>query len=95
MIKLKKDERKIIMKYGLSLSETGAAEANVYISRVDGKDVLIADERAGFIGEPFIVSGEKKIKAELNHENACIMRKLFPFTAPARTAPWVWGIGLA
>ncbi len=67
--------------YPLSMNKTD--KGNVYMTNVDGKDVLIADESLGFIGEPFTVSGDKKIKAELNHDNACVLRELFPFTAPS------------
>lgn len=66
--------------YPLSMNKTDVGI--IYMTKVDGKDVLIADERAGFYGEPFISSGNKTIKAELNHENACILRRLFPFTSP-------------
>lgn len=46
------------------------------------KDYLIAEEGLGFTGCSFSANGKEWFKCELNHENASVMRKLFPFTAP-------------
>ena len=46
-------------------------------------DYLVADTDAGFSGESFTAAdGTTKILAPLTHENAVVLRKLFPFTAP-------------
>lgn len=67
--------------YPLSVNKTDAG--NVYMAMVGGKDVLIAEKDVGLIGKSFTsADGKKVILAELNHENACILRKLFPYTAP-------------
>lgn len=46
------------------------------------KDVFIADVNSGLIGDFILFDGERKVQAELNHENACILRDIFPFTGP-------------
>jgi hypothetical protein len=69
--------------YGIYPSSVNEiVNGSVCMARMDGKDVLLADERIGLIGESFMLQGSKAVKAELTHENACIIRKLFPFTAP-------------
>ena len=45
-------------------------------------DWLIADGDIGFCGETFEACGKTCCKAPLSHDNACILRSLFPFTAP-------------
>ena len=54
-------------------------------------DAIIADSELGFGGDT--VDGS--ICAPLNHENAVLLRKLFPFTAPVRvlTAERSFGVG--
>lgn len=47
------------------------------------KDYFIAEDGLGFIGSRFTANGKTWTKCELSHENAVIMRKLFPFTAPS------------
>jgi hypothetical protein len=55
------------------------------MAREEGGDALIAvaegGERPPFAGKDL---GEGRLRAELNHENALALRKLFPFTAPSR-----------
>jgi hypothetical protein len=63
---------------------------NKSINKIDGKDVcmagaggetvIIADKGLGFSGES---TGDDKVIAPLNHENAIRLRKLFPWTAPS------------
>ncbi len=43
--------------YPLYMNKTD--KGNVYMTNVDGRDVLIADESLGFIGEHFTVSGDR------------------------------------
>jgi hypothetical protein len=46
-------------------------------------DILVADLAAGFSGDQFTNSaGTNRIVAHLSHENAIILRDIFPFTAP-------------
>ena len=48
----------------------------------DDKDFLIVNgKNPGFSGEPL---ADGKIKAPLNHENAAVLRRIFPFTVPGR-----------
>ncbi len=64
------------------------------VHTVNGVRVFMADEGGvtsiyatgdvGFVGEAVTIDGEKATKAALTHENACVLRKLFPFTAPIR-----------
>lgn len=46
------------------------------------KDLLIVTEGYGFQGESVQVGETAWTAAELNHENAEVLRKVFPFTAP-------------
>ena len=62
--------------------EIGGSPVEIFMARdaVTGEDFLVADgENTGFSGEK-IAGG--KIKAPLTHDNAGILRKLFPFTSP-------------
>lgn len=47
-------------------------------------DYLVAKPGLGFEGETVTVNHESRILAPLSHRNADAMRKLYPFTAPAR-----------
>ncbi|MDR1177124.1 MAG: tagaturonate epimerase family protein [Treponema sp.] len=53
----------------------------VFMARDGNEDLIIADHVPGFRGRDL---EEGVIAASLNHENACVLRKLFPFTAPGR-----------
>jgi hypothetical protein len=68
-------------------------EFDVYdLSRHDGlfmvgdadRDYLVADPRLGFSGEKVTSAKKEWVLAPLSHENACILRRLYPFTAPSR-----------
>ena len=48
----------------------------------DRKDIIISEEKFGFIGEKTLAGEKTFYKNELNHENANTLRKVFPFTAP-------------
>ena len=54
-------------------------------------DVIIADATLGFAGK----ANDGETIAPLTHENAMLLRKLFPFTAPVRVlnAPRSFGVG--
>ena len=73
-------------EYGIypnSVHTTGLGVV-VFMARLADEDYLIAQGKAGFIGETFFnAAGEACIKAPLTHENAQILRILFPFTAPS------------
>ncbi|MDL2228817.1 tagaturonate epimerase family protein [Treponema sp. OttesenSCG-928-L16] len=65
--------------YEQSIHTTGTSE--VFMAR-DGLDtVIIAVNNPGFAGTDI---GGGKVKAPLTHENAELLRRLFPFTAPSR-----------
>lgn len=52
---------------------------------IDGDEtVIIATGDVGFSGEKLTSGGVSYVKAPLVHENAEVLRKLFPFTAPIR-----------
>ena len=54
----------------------------VFLAKEDGVDVIVVQgKNPGFKGEK-LQGG--KLKAPLNHKNAEVLRKVFPFTAPAR-----------
>ncbi|MDR1654827.1 MAG: tagaturonate epimerase family protein [Treponema sp.] len=53
----------------------------VFMARDGNEDLIIADHVSGFCGRDL---EEGVIAAALNHENACVLRRLFPFTAPGR-----------
>ena len=48
----------------------------------DGKDKIISEKIFGFIGEKTLAGDNTFYKSDLNHENANVLRKIFPFTAP-------------
>lgn len=62
--------------------------AKVYIADNGDKDVLICEGKAYFGG------AEGTNQFELNHETACTLRRLFPFTAPKRVLGEQRSIGL-
>lgn len=47
------------------------------------EDVILADPAVGF-GNGVPLAGSAEFCYPLNHENACVLRALFPFTAPMR-----------
>lgn len=56
--------------------------SSVFMARFGLEDYLVADKKLGFTGDSFSHERKDMIKAELNHENACTLRRLFPYTAP-------------
>ena len=55
----------------------------VYLSHGQSGDVLIViGGDLGFTGEDFTADGIRYRIAPLNHENACVLRRILPFTAP-------------
>ncbi|GHT70811.1 hypothetical protein FACS1894110_22910 [Spirochaetia bacterium] len=66
--------------YEKSINKIGGSSA-VFLAKVGDEDFIIAQGIADFKGEKL---GDGKIKAPLTHENAEVLRKLLPFTAPSR-----------
>jgi hypothetical protein len=70
--------------HGMKVAERSIrnyGSGRVFMARDGNEDLIIADHVPGFRGRDL----EKGvIAAALNHENACILRRLFPFTAPGR-----------
>ena len=61
-----------------------SSDTEIFMVKNDSEEndfLAINGKNPGFIGEPL---ADNKIKAPLNHENAQLLRKLFPFTAPER-----------
>lgn len=72
-------------EYGIYASSihTGPNGETVYMADLGDSDCLVAPESAGFHGEVFKnAAGEAWVAAPLTHENAVVLRSLFPFTAP-------------
>jgi len=66
--------------YEKSINKDGPS--TIFMAREGGTDfIVVLGKNPGFEGEAF--SGEK-LKAPLNHKNAEVLRKIFPFTAPSR-----------
>ncbi len=57
-------------------------EAALFMASVSGQDMIIADKKAGFFGKTMNYRGKEMVLGELNHENACVLREILPFTAP-------------
>jgi hypothetical protein len=68
----------------------------VYMAREETSDILVAPDNSEFVGVRFTnPAGENCVKAPLTHENASVLRKLFPFTAPKPVLgePRTFGLG--
>ena len=76
--------------YEKSINKKGPS--TIFIAKEDGKDFLVVlGKNPGFKGGK--LSGEK-LKAPLNHANALVLRKLFPFTAPSRVLGYERSFGV-
>jgi hypothetical protein len=58
-----------------------SGSAAVFMAKDGDEDFIIAQGIEDFKGEKL---GDGKVKAPLTHENAVVLRKLLPFTAPSR-----------
>ena len=56
----------------------------IYMADVNGETAIVSEGDAGFKGEKAEIDGKNVVIAPLNHENANVLRALFPFTAPTR-----------
>ncbi|MDR0878343.1 MAG: tagaturonate epimerase family protein [Treponema sp.] len=70
-----------IYENSINKTDSAAGSVTVFMAKDGDKDVIIADKNPGFKGTDL---GNGKIKAPLSHENADVLRQLFPFTAPSR-----------
>jgi hypothetical protein len=64
----------------------------VFMANDRGETVIVvSDGKSGFKGEEI----DGKLLCPLNHENACVLRRLFPFTSPVRglRKPVSFGLG--
>lgn len=66
--------------YPNSISESRLGK--VFMADLSGQDVLVAGKHSEFIGERAVIDGEEKTIAALSHQNACVLRQEFKFTAP-------------
>jgi len=55
-----------------------------FIMRYADEDLLVASSGFGFKGEPVTVKDEKWLICRKTHENAEVLRRIFPYTAPLR-----------
>ena len=67
--------------YAKSVHQSEAGMAFVFDA--GDRDVLAGEETLGFEGTVFEAGGKKWVLAEQTHRNADVLRRLFPFTAPA------------
>jgi tagaturonate epimerase len=84
-----------------SINEIGSAV--VFMANENGQTVIIIAGKNtemrlpadGIFGFNAVDLGGGVYKTALNHENACVLRKLFPFTAPVRglKTPMSFGLG--
>ena len=73
-------------EFGVFASSIHKTEDGAYVFtvRTDGGDRIVAEEAAGFTGEKYTgADGKTYVLTDKTHENAQLLRKLFPFTAPS------------
>ena len=56
----------------------------IFMAEIDGETKILTEGDLGFFGETKDIDGKALTVCPLNHENACVLRSLFPFTAPVR-----------
>ncbi len=67
--------------YPASLHTT--AEGTAFMADAGDRDLVVAQKTLGFSGNEFEAGGTCWTAAEETHENALVLRKRFPFTAPS------------
>ena len=72
--------RKLGIAYQTSIAPYG--DASVFMVFDNGEDFLVAPPEFGFTGETVRLARNEYTRATLTHENAVLLRKLFPFCAP-------------
>ncbi|MDR2543864.1 MAG: tagaturonate epimerase family protein [Treponema sp.] len=87
---------------GFNVFEKSINEINsfvVFMASENDETFIVIDAKNGAdvtsLGFNAVSLGDGKFKAALTHENACVMRKLFPFTSPVRGLgkPVSFGLG--
>lgn len=56
----------------------------IFMAEEGGETFIYALGEVGFSGEAVTIDGVAAVKAPKTHENACVLRKLFPWSAPTR-----------
>ena len=69
-------------------------DAPVFMAKETECDVLIAEASLGFEGEPFDADDKRFKICSLNHQNADLLRTLFPFTAPSPVLKYPCSVGV-
>ena len=82
--------------YEKSINKINSAE--IFAAKENGKAfiVIAGKDSLGFTAEEIGANDSNKIfRAQMTHENACVLRKLFPWTAPVRglRKPVSFGLG--
>ena len=82
--------------YEKSINKINSAE--IFAAKENGKTfiVIAGKDSLGFAAEEIGANDSNKIfSAQMTHENACVLRKLFPWTAPVRglRKPVSFGLG--
>ena len=79
--------------YEKSLNQINNSE--VFMADDNGEDVIVIAGREGSLGFNAKIIKDGVFLAELTYENACVLRKLFPWTAPVRglSKPVSFGLG--
>jgi len=82
--------------YEKSINKINSAE--IFAANENGKTfiVITGKDSLGFAAEEIGANDSNKIfRAQMTHENACVLRKLFPWTAPVRglRKPVSFGLG--
>jgi len=82
--------------YEKSINKINSAE--IFAAKENGKTfiVIAGKDSLGFTAEEIGANDSNKIfSAQMTHENACVLRKLFPWTAPVRglRKPVSFGLG--
>lgn len=69
-------------------------EAAVFMVKGTVQDMIIAEEGLGFVGETFCAGEKTWLCCPLNHDNAALLRRHFPFTAPSPVLRYPCSIGV-
>lgn len=92
-----KDDLKLKSFYVYPESINHLDNSLVFMVKDEKSDYLVATGEAKnhFFGKAFNTGNKCYLVAELNHDNACALRKLFPFTAPSAvlSAERTFGVG--
>jgi len=74
-----------VFEKSINTIETASGSAVVFMAKENKKKIfVIQGKNASSLGFNAQVIESGILRADLNHENACVLRKIFPFTAPVR-----------